>query len=152
MLEVYQAYGNYESMMDLTEQIIVDAIATLGDSHRLAWGDQEIDFTRPFQRKRYDDLLAEHAGIDPHDDEAIASRARQADIPTEGRHRDVIKNDLFESQVEDRLRGPVFVIDYPASICPLTKRKSGQQDVAERFELFVEGDGNSQRLHRIERS
>jgi lysyl-tRNA synthetase class 2 len=56
-----------------------------------------------------------------------------------GRHPDVIKSDLFEATVEKTLDGPVFVIDYPASICPLTKRKAGQPNVAERFELYVAG-------------
>ncbi len=51
----------------------------------------------------------------------------------------MIKSEVFEAQVEDRLAGPVFVIDYPASICPLTKRKAGNPAIAERFELFVQG-------------
>jgi lysyl-tRNA synthetase, class II len=55
------------------------------------------------------------------------------------RHPDVIKNEVFEQQVEDALRGPVFVIDYPASICPLTKRKRDNPQIAERFELFIHG-------------
>jgi lysyl-tRNA synthetase, class II len=55
------------------------------------------------------------------------------------RHPDVIKNEVFEQQVEDTLQGPVFVIDYPASICPLTKRKRDNPQIAERFELFIHG-------------
>ncbi|HEX4148275.1 MAG TPA: amino acid--tRNA ligase-related protein, partial [Pirellulales bacterium] len=58
---------------------------------------------------------------------------------TSGKHPDVIKSEVFEERVEDALTGPVFVIDYPASICPLTKRQAGHPDVAERFELFVQG-------------
>ena len=60
-------------------------------------------------------------------------------MQVEGRHIDVLKNEIFEEKVEDSLVGPVYVIDYPASICPLTKRKSDQPDLAERFELFVRG-------------
>ncbi len=57
-----------------------------------------------------------------------------------GKHPDVIKNFVFEEKVEDALMGPVFVIDYPASICPLTKRSSVRNpDIAERFELFIQG-------------
>ena len=52
---------------------------------------------------------------------------------------DVIKNEIFEEKVEDALVGPIFVIDYPASICPLTKRKTDQPEIAERFELFIKG-------------
>ena len=58
---------------------------------------------------------------------------------TAGRHPDVIKNEVFEVKVEHALSGPIFVIDYPASICPLTKRKASDPAIAERFELFVHG-------------
>ena len=139
MLEVYQAYGNYETMMDLTEQIICDAISVLGKGNKLPWGEEEINFTPPFQRRTYDDLFAEYAGIEPADEAAVASLAEKLDIETVGRHPDVIKNDVFEDKVEDALDGPIFVIDYPASICPLTKRKSDNPAIAERFELFIKG-------------
>ncbi|MEX0713838.1 MAG: amino acid--tRNA ligase-related protein, partial [Pirellulales bacterium] len=58
---------------------------------------------------------------------------------TAGKHPDLLKNEVFEERVEDQLLGPLFVIDYPASICPLTKRKRDNPAVAERFELFVQG-------------
>ena len=65
--------------------------------------------------------------------------ARSLGLETANRHPDVIKSDVFEAKVEDALVGPVFVIDYPASICPLTKRKRDNPEIAERFELFVHG-------------
>ena len=65
--------------------------------------------------------------------------AQKLELPTAGVHPDVVKNRVFEEKVEDQLIGPVFVMDYPASICPLTKRKRDQPAVAERFELFVQG-------------
>ncbi len=139
MLEVYQAYGNYETMIELTERIVVDAIHCLGRGTRLPWGKDVIDFTPPFQRKTYDELFAEHCGIDPSDARAIASLAERLGIETADRHPDVIKSDVFEERVEDALKGPIFVLDYPASICPLTKRRADQPEIAERFELFVEG-------------
>ncbi|MCA9200045.1 MAG: lysine--tRNA ligase, partial [Planctomycetales bacterium] len=139
MLEVYQAFGNYETMMDLTEQIISDAIAVLGHGTKLPWGETEIDFATPFQRKTYADLFQEHTGVDPDNEQAIIDYAKTIGIETAGRHPDVIKSDIFEEKVEDSLVGPIFVIDYPASICPLTKRKTGNPAIAERFELFVQG-------------
>ena len=139
MLEVYQAYGDYGTMMDLTEQIIVDAITVLGRGTRLPWGNDMIDFTPPFQRKTYDTLFAETCQVDPGDAQAVVQLASQLGIETTGRHPDVIKSDIFEEKVEYTLKGPIFVLDYPASICPLTKRKADRPDVAERFELFVEG-------------
>lgn len=139
MLEVYQAYGDYGTMMDLTEQIIIDAIEATGQPLELPWEDGSIDFTPPFARKTYNELFEEHAGVSPEDEAAVAALAEKLEIETAGRHPDVIKNDVFEEKVEDALQGPIFVIDYPASICPLTKRKRDNPAVAERFELFIKG-------------
>lgn len=139
MLEVYQAYGDYRSMMELTEKMIVDAIEATGQPMKLAFGEAEIDFTPPFARKTYDELFEEHVGVDPADESAVAEAAKKLGIDVADRHADVVKSDVFEEQVEDRLAGPVFVIDYPACICPLTKRKRDDASVAERFELFVQG-------------
>ena len=139
MLEVYQAYGDYRSMMDLTEALIVGAIEATGQPLQLAWGDTTIDFTPPFARKTYDELFAEHTGVAPSDAEAVARFARSLGFEPAGKHPDVVKSEVFEAKVEDALRGPVFVCDYPASICPLTKRKASDPTVAERFELFING-------------
>jgi len=139
MLEVYQAYGNYEPMMDLTEKIIVGAIQAIGAPYRLPWGDKEIDFTPPFARKTYNELFQEHTGVVPEDAAAVAALAKSLGLETANRHPAVIKSEVFEAQVEDALAGPVFVIDYPASICPLTKRKRDRPEIAERFELYVHG-------------
>jgi len=160
MLEVYQAFGNYESMMDLTEKCICNAIAAIAQmegetrsasnllptatsatstDYQLAWGDLEIDFTPPFERRTYDDVFREHAGVDPADHGAIAKLATSIGMDTAGRHPDVVKNDVFEEKVEDALQGPIFVTDYPSSICPLTKRKRDNPAIAERFELFIHG-------------
>lgn len=139
MLEVYQAFGDYRSMMDLTERVIVDAIKTLGRGFVLPWGEKTIDFTPPFARRTYDELFAEHTGVDPEDRSAIRSCAESLGLATAGKHPDVIKSEVFEERVEDALVGPIFVTDYPASICPLTKRKRGKESVAERFELFIHG-------------
>ena len=139
MLEAYQAYGDYRSMIELTEAAIVDAIRATGQPLQLAWGDKTIDFTPPFAKRTYDELFAEHTGVDPADSAAVAKYAQSIGIETVGRHPDVIKSNVFEAKVEDALVGPIFVMDYPASICPLTKRKADNPAMAERFELFVQG-------------
>jgi len=139
MLEVYQAYGDYRTMMELTEKLIVEAIRATGQDLKLSWGGRPVDFTPPFQRRTYDELLAEATGLDPNDSEALKALAARTGLETAGKHPDVIKNELFERDVADRLAGPIFVLDYPASICPLTKRKRGRPEIAERFELFVCG-------------
>ncbi|MBM4002336.1 MAG: lysine--tRNA ligase [Planctomycetes bacterium] len=139
MLEVYQAYGNYESMMDLTEQLIVDAIHATGQGFELPWGQNTIDFTPPFRRFTYDELFKIHTGIDPRHADAVADYASEIGFDVKGKHPDVVKSLVFEERVEDSLEGPVFVTDYPASICPLTKRRKDDPNVAERFELFIQG-------------
>ncbi|NLY03018.1 MAG: lysine--tRNA ligase [Rhodopirellula sp.] len=139
MLEAYQAYGDYRTMMDLTEKLIVEAIGASGQPLRLPWGESEIDFSPPFARKSYDEVFREHTGTDAADVEAVKAHANKIGLETAGKHPDVVKNEVFEAEVERRLKGPVFVLDYPASICPLTKRKAADPAVAERFELFIEG-------------
>ena len=148
MLEAYQAYGDYRSMMDLTEKLIVSAIRALARSAskeptdqdlKLQWGEKTIDFTPPFARKTYDEIFAEATGISPQDEAAVRRLAEEIGFNTAGKHPDVVKSEVFEEKVEDQLTGPIFVTDYPASICPLTKRKGDNPNVAERFELFVQG-------------
>ena len=106
---------------------------------KLPWGDKEIDFTPPFARKTYDELFAEHTGLAADDAAGIAKLAEKIGFNTAGKHPDVVKSFVFEEKVEDALAGPIFVTDYPASICPLTKRKAGNPAIAERFELFIQG-------------
>jgi len=139
MMEVYQAYGDYRSMMDLTESVFVNAINAIGSDYKLPWGEGTIDFAPPFTRQTYDELFAEHTGVDPTDAASVAKIAQSIGFDTNGKHEDVVKNFVFEEKVEDRLKGPIFVMDYPASICPLTKRKRDNAAIAERFELFIEG-------------
>ena len=139
MLEAYQAYGDYGTMMDLTEALIVGAIEALDGVLVRPWGEHSVDFTPPWPRRAYFDLFREHAGVEPTDPAAVAAKAQSLGIATAGKDPDVVISEVFEATVEDALTGPIFVVDYPAAICPLTKRKAGDPTVAERFELFVRG-------------
>ncbi|MEM6981297.1 MAG: amino acid--tRNA ligase-related protein, partial [Planctomycetota bacterium] len=139
MLETYQAYGDYESMMELTESIICNAIDAIDGKRQREYDGHRLDFSRPFARATYAELFKKATDVDPADNEAVAALAQQLRIPTDDKHPDVIRNEIFEEKVEDSLEGPIFVIDYPASICPLTKRKRENPDIAERFELFIRG-------------
>jgi len=139
MLEAYQAYGNYETMMELTEALIAGAIKALGGGCRRPWADTTLDFTPPWPRRRYHDLFHEYVHVDPRDLDAVRAKAESVGIGTKGKDPEVVINELFEKLVEHRIEGPVFVIDYPAPICPLTKRKASDPSIAERFELFVSG-------------
>jgi len=151
MIEIYQAYGNYETMMDITEAIVVNAVKVSNDDLKIAWGEETIDFTPPWPRTKYADLFREHAGCEMSDIDAVKKKAHeQAEhghinpefiqkVDKGEVHPDVLINAVFEATVEDHLQGPMFVIDYPASICPLTKRKKDDDNIAERFELFIQG-------------
>jgi lysyl-tRNA synthetase, class II len=138
-MEVYQAYGDYRSMMDLTEAIFTNAILATGGNFKREWDGHIIDFTPPFQRATYSDLFKKATGVETSDEAAVFEYAKSIGLPTQGKHPDVVRNEIFEAKVEDTLTGPIFVIDYPASICPLTKRKTGQPEIAERFEMFILG-------------
>jgi len=139
LLELYQAYGDYRSMMDITEKVIVGALAATSQGNVIPWAGKEYDFTPPFARRTYAELIAEHTGIDPADDAAVIAYAKSIGLQPDGKHADVVRNEIFEEKVEAALIGPVFVTDYPASICPLTKRKKDNPNIAERFELFING-------------
>jgi lysyl-tRNA synthetase class 2 len=139
MMEAYQAYGDYHTMMDLTEALICESIEVIGGGYQRLWGDATIDFTRPWPRRSYFELLAEFGDVDPYDLRSIKTHALEKGISTEGKDPDVVVSELFEAVVEDRLTGPVFVVDYPAALCPLTKRKAADPKVAERFELYIQG-------------
>ena len=130
MLEVYQAYGDYQSMMDLCEKLIVDAIRATDQGFQLPWGEATIDFTPPFARRTYDELFEKHTGVSPGDEAHVKKLADEIGFDTSGKHPDVIKSFVFEERVEDQLIGPIFVYDYPASICPLTKRKRTDPAIA----------------------
>lgn len=143
MLELYQAYGDYRTMMDLTEGLIVACVDALfggdGGGRVRPWGEKTVDYSPPFQRASYAELFEQHVGVPMTDVEAVKEAAKNNRLPTEGREHDVVVNSLFEHLCEDKLVGPVFVIDYPAALCPLTKRKRDNPAIAERFELFVHG-------------
>ncbi|NBB96475.1 MAG: lysine--tRNA ligase [Planctomycetes bacterium] len=105
----------------------------------LRYGDHALDFTRPWRRAKYADLLAEHAGVDMKDIAAVRAKARELGIE-EGKLADaVVVNEVFEATVEEHLIQPTFVYDYPAELCPLTRRKADDPSIAERFELYIAG-------------
>ncbi len=139
MMELYEAYGDYNRMMEITEQIIVGAMKEIGLTMQVKYGEYDLDFTPPWRRATYDELLREHAGCGMDEPEQILAAAKKRGIETAGKDPDLIVSELFEATVEDALVGPIFVIDYPSSLCPLTKRKTSNPRVAERFELFIAG-------------
>lgn len=155
MMELYQAYGNYETMMDLTERLVVklatdlypspsrgEGLGVRGASIILPYGERTIDFTAPWDRQKYADLFQQHVGVDMRDATAVEAAARKLEIDPTGKDHAVLIHLLFEIVVEPALAKvdrPVFVYDYPAALCPLTKRKLNDPFIAERFECYVLG-------------
>ena len=143
MLELYCAYGDLFSIMELTEQVIVACSRAVNDSDTIPWGDKTVTFTSPFARAKYGDLFLQYVGCDMADRAAVQAKVKEFKLPfsTNGvaKEHDVLVNDLFGEVVEPNLTGPVFVYDYPAELCPLTKRKADEPHIAERFELYVHG-------------
>lgn len=137
MMELYQAYADYNVMMDITEEIVCDLIEKYCDGYELEFGDLKVNYQRPWRRAKYADLLKEHSGCDISDIEAIREKARVLGIQESTMDDNVVINEVFEETVEQNLINPTFVIDYPAPLCPLTKRKTDDPEIAERFELFV---------------
>jgi len=137
MIEIYQAYADYNDMMDLTEELIAAAAARLDLPDAIPFGDLQINIKPPYPRAAYFELFREHNGFDFFDFEKVKAKAREMELPMQNRSDIVLANDVFEEVVQKNLVDPVFVYDYPAALCPLTRRKEGDDRIAERFELFI---------------
>ncbi len=137
MMELYQAYADYNVMMDLTEELICLLVEKYCDSQKVEFDGIQIDFGRPWRRAKYADLLKEYSGCAIDDIDAVRAKARKLGLSESEMDDMVVVNELFEATVEDNLVNPTFVIDYPAKLCPLTKPGRENPDYAERFELFI---------------
>ena len=137
MIEIYQAYADYNTMMDLTEELVSLCVERHCGGNKVQFDELEIDFTRPWRRATYADLLKEYAGCDINDMEAVRARAKKLDVDESEMDDAVVVNEVFEATVEENLIAPTFVIDYPAALCPLARRKADNPDLAGRFELFI---------------
>jgi lysyl-tRNA synthetase class 2 len=137
MLELYQAYGDYNVMMDLTEQVISLLVEKFCPDPKVEFADLTIDFSGPWRKAPYAELLKEHSGCDIDDMRALRKKARELEIDEADMDDVVVINEVFEATVEDHLINPTFVIDYPAELCPLTKRSKKDPRYAERFELYI---------------
>lgn len=137
MIELYQAYADYNVMMDITEEVVTLLVEKYCDGNVVEFGDMSIDYTSPWRRAKYADLVKEYSGCDIDDIAAVRKKARELGLNESQMDDSVVINEVFEETVEKNLINPTFVIDYPAVLCPLTKRKKNDPDYAERFELFI---------------
>lgn len=137
MLELYQAYADYNDMMDITEAMTTAAIERIGGGLKRKFADRELDFTPPWPRHKYSDLLREYAGVDLKDADAVRNKAAHLGIDHANKADAVVVSEVFEQTVEKHLIQPSFVCDYPAELCPLTRRDPNDPSVALRFEAFA---------------
>ena len=141
LMELYQAYTDYEGMMELTESMFRYLAEKVCGSTRISYNGIEIDFGKPFERMTMNDAIKKYAGIDfdqVPDDEAAKKLADEHHIEYEARHKkgDII-NLFFEEYCEKELIQPTFIMDHPIEISPLTKKKPSDPTKVERFELFI---------------
>jgi lysyl-tRNA synthetase, class II len=139
MLELYQAYADYNVMMDLTEELICLLAGKYCKDNKTMFGEKSVDFSRPWRRAEYAELLKEYAGCDIEDIAGVRAKAGQLGIEHKNMDDAVVINEVFEKTVEEHLVNPTFVMDYPAALCPLTKRKKDKPGIAERFEMYIAG-------------
>lgn len=143
LMELYQAYTDYNGMMDLTENLYRYVAKEVTGSEVLIYGEHTIDLSKPFERITMVDAVKKYAGVDFHEIHSTEEARKLADehhIEYEDRHQ---KGDIlslfFEQFAEEHLIQPTFVMDHPVEISPLTKKKPNDPEYVERFEFFLNG-------------
>ncbi|MGN1206237.1 MAG: lysine--tRNA ligase, partial [Eubacterium sp.] len=143
LMELYQAYTDYEGMMELTESMYRYLAEKVCGSAVITYNGIEIDLSKPFERITMIDAVKKYANIDFNEiktDEEAKKLADEHHIEYEAHHKkgDIISL-FFEEFCEDKLVQPTFVMDHPIEISPLTKKKPDNPELVERFELFING-------------
>ena len=143
LIEIYQAFTDYNGMMDLTEDLFRTVAQNVLGTTKIQYGGHELDLGQKFARITMVDAVKQYSGVDfdkVADTEEAKKLAKEHNIPFEDRHE---KGDIlslfFEEYAEKNLIQPTFVIDYPIEISPLTKKKVDKPGFTERFELFIVG-------------
>lgn len=140
-MELYQAYGDYEDMMDITENLIATVAQRAIGTMVVEYGEHTLDFTPPWRRVTMQELILEHAGVDfskiTTDEEArVVAKEHHLELK-KGDTRGFVINDMFEKYCEEHLIQPTFVIGHPVEVSPLAKRNPDDPRVTRRFEAFA---------------
>lgn len=141
-IELYEAYTDYNGMMDLTEKLINKACIEVNGTDQIQYQGEAVDLSLPFKRMTMIDAVKEYAGVDFSQFIGDTEKAKEVakELKLEVKPTDTwgnILNTAFEEYVEEQLQQPTFICDYPVEVSPLTKRKPNQPELVERFELFV---------------
>ncbi len=143
LMELYQAYTDYNGMMDLTEKLYRHVAQEVLGATKITYGGVEMDLGQPFARITMVDAVKKYSGVDfneIHSLEEARAAAKEHHVEFEERHgKGDILNLFFEEFVEEHLIQPTFVMDHPVEISPLTKKKPDNPDYVERFEFFMNG-------------
>jgi lysyl-tRNA synthetase class 2 len=146
MIELYEAFADYNDMMEITENMMAYACEKVLGTTKVTYEGTEIDFTPPWRRVTMVDAVKEYAGIDFNEiktDEEAREIAKEKHLEFKKELKECTKGDiliaLFEEFCEHKLIQPTFVCDYPVENSPLTKKKRGNEDFTERFEGFIYG-------------
>ncbi|MEA2642802.1 MAG: lysyl-tRNA synthetase, class [Chloroflexota bacterium] len=143
MMELYQAYADYEDMMELVEQMVATVAREVLGTTQLTWQDQPIDVAPPWPRRTLRELILEHTGVDyeAHVDDADLRRAAEATGMKVERQWDRAKiiDELMTEFVEPKLIAPIFVMDHPVETTPLAKRRHDRPNAVYRFEPYIGG-------------
>jgi lysyl-tRNA synthetase class 2 len=141
LMELYQAYTDYNGMMDLTENMFRRIAEEICGTTTIPYADAMIDLGKPFERLTMIDAIKKYTGIDFEEiktTEEAKKLADEKDVHYEARHvRGDIINLFFEEFVEEHLIQPTFIMDHPVEVSPLTKRKPDKPELVERFELYI---------------
>jgi lysyl-tRNA synthetase class 2 len=143
-LELYEAYVDYNDIMDLAESLLYDTAMHIVGSEKIKYGDRTIDFAKPWLRITMYDAVKKYAGLDlsAYGDVDDLRRAATGigvrgieDCSEAGK----IVSEIFDQKAQPHLINPTLVIDHPVGVSPLSKRKRGNPELVERFELFING-------------
>ncbi|UCC48381.1 MAG: lysine--tRNA ligase [Gemmatimonadota bacterium] len=141
MLELYQAYADYEDMMELTEALVHHVVVEVTGSSTVSYQGRQLDFRPPAPRLSWHEAVRKYGSVDASQLEGRALRAAALEAGVEdadAKGRAALLDGLFKTLVEEHLTGPVIIYDYPVELSPLAKHKrGGDSDVTERFELYV---------------
>ena len=140
MLELYQAYGNYETMMNLCEEMVLSVVHSILGTYHVQYQGMDIDFTPPWKRLNLREMIKKEGGIDIFHDslETMYNRGKAAGLNCdESWDRGKYVNEFLDIFVQPHLVNPTFVLEYPVEISPLAKAKKDDPLVAERFEFFI---------------
>jgi lysyl-tRNA synthetase class 2 len=143
-LELYQAYADYNDIMDLTESLLYDTAMQIVGSESIPYGDKVLDFRKPWPRITMHDAVQKYTGLDIS---ALKTVDAAKEAATKLGVRDIeecgelgkIMSEIFDQKAQPHLINPAFVIDHPLEVSPLAKKKRGNPQLVERFELFING-------------